>query len=155
MYTQFLTLRFQKKISSYNPKFPSWFTKSLINNVTTKNKLLKKLNNSRSEHKYSFLNNKIKTLKQVIRRESRRAYTNYTKLCENQLKTNPRKIWNLNRKKMKNSNGMPNMFDFNGRQYSSASEIASTFAYFFSSMHVTQNNNEFDLLDDNVKVFKY
>ena len=141
------------KLNTFNNKFPCWFTKKLISSIKMKKKMYKKWMASKTISKFMFLGKKIKMLKQKIKKDIKRAYNNYAKLCEYQMKLNPKRFWSFYNLKRKQNNALQNYMTYKGKQSKSPSEIVNFFSSHFQNNFNHSDDNELEIFDTLVKKY--
>ena len=119
-----------------NSKYPHWFSKSLIQLLSRKEKIRQKYrryHNPRDEIEYKYLRNNCNKL-------FNQCYASYKQKLEDDIIKNPRSFWRFIKDKRGGNSSFPSELQLNGISSNNAASIADLFANHFSSVF-TQNSN--------------
>ena len=133
-YKQFykaMDLSIPKQTSEFNPKFPTYFNKKLINLIKQKQNIYNKL---RKNRKNTIVIKKYNNLRKRVKQEIRKVYAKYTEACENLIKKDPKKIWNFTAEKLGRKTSVPSSIRFDKEIIVNPQQIANKFAEQFQSM---------------------
>ena len=137
-----------KRKVSYNPKFPSYYTKKIIKLIKEKQIIFKRL---KKKKKGSIaLSKKYKELRYEVKKEIKKAHICYINECERKIKKEPKEIWSYTSKKLDKKSAIPSSIKFNGVNYSDPLTIANEFSIQFQSAY-SKNNDCFETIDELLK----
>lgn len=136
-----------KKIKR-NRRYPTYYTKEIIDNIRIKENARKKYLRFRGQNYYE----KFNSLRRLVKNQINNAYSQYIERIESSIKSDPKTFWSFINTK-KNLTRIPGSVYNNGTHYSNAQEIVDGFGSFFHDVYVdsTPNiNNEFASCSDSI-----
>lgn len=115
-------------------KYPPWFSRSIIHDIKSKDKLLREYNRTKDNNTH----NNFKTLRAKIKRDISIAYKIFLNDVQINIHSDPKKFWSyVNGKKCVNT--LPDTMIFEGNDFNKPADIANAFAVFFKSSFSTSN----------------
>jgi len=126
----FSILHMVSKVNYNKSKFPTWFSKDLINIVFQKRKahaIFKTTRNPLDYRKFSLLRAKYKFI-------SKQCYRKFIESTETNFCTNPNKFWNFVRKN-RSHHDIPKTVNLNGVTSTNCIEVSNLFSKHFSSVY--------------------
>lgn len=124
------------KTIPFQSTYPPWFTKDIIGKIKTKNHYVKIY----KKHKLLEYTERIKNLKREIKSSIRREYNIFVKSVQNNIKINPNELWNYVNAKKK-ATRIPGNMTFNDEPILHPQDIVNSFATYFKSMFLENDNN--------------
>lgn len=135
-----------KKSSSYQSKYPIWFTAKILRHIKIKRNLNTKIRkNKRMRKSIDKLKLKLNKIRTDLKIEIQAAYKKHASLSEQLLKKDPKKLWNFTQDKLGHKSNIPDIISFEGVNYSEPEQIAEKFGEMFHNIFT--NNPPVDLPD--------
>ena len=131
---------------TFNPKFPRYFTKKIIDDIKIKQKLYKKIKKPTCNEKLKI---KYKLLRKSIKNQINIAYDNYVRECERILSLNSKSIWQYTTDKLDKKHTIPSSFVSDNEIFSTPQTIAEKFAEHFEQCFDKENALS-DIITNNI-----